>query len=79
MLFQLVWLPLCYHILPILNWDRPFAAARFQQNGLPFFFLVCLFTTDLVLGLSWINLFVYGLLPLSLICVEKGGFPSLRV
>ena len=38
-----------------------FAAARFQQKWFAFLLpLFCLFITDLVLGLSWINLFVYG-------------------
>ena len=38
-----------------------FAAARFQQKWFAFLLpLFCLFITDLVLGMSWINFFVYG-------------------
>lgn len=38
-----------------------FAAAKFKNRYLAFLLpLFCLFSTDLVLGLSWINLFVYS-------------------
>lgn len=38
-----------------------FGAAHFKQKWFAIFLpLFCLFVTDLVLGLSWINLFVYG-------------------
>ena len=38
-----------------------FAAANLDRKFLAFLLpLFCLFTTDLILGISWINLFVYG-------------------
>ncbi|MGB1449788.1 MAG: DUF6580 family putative transport protein [Flavobacteriaceae bacterium] len=38
-----------------------FAAAKLNRKVIAFFLpLFCLFLTDLILGLSWINLFVYG-------------------
>lgn len=38
-----------------------FAAAKFNRKIVAFLLpLFCLFITDLILGLSWINLFVYG-------------------
>lgn len=38
-----------------------FAAHRFQNKGFAYILpLVCLFITDLVLGLSWINIAVYS-------------------
>lgn len=38
-----------------------FAAAKFRNKLIAFILpLVCLFLTDLILGLGWINLFVYG-------------------
>lgn len=58
-----------------------FAAARFQQKWLAFLLpLFCLFITDLVLGLSWINLFVYGafaLISLMGMRRKKLHFPSI--
>lgn len=37
-----------------------FAASKINKKLIAFFLpLVCLFVTDLILGLSWINLFVY--------------------
>ena len=53
-----------------------FAAAKFQNRlialALP---LVCLFMTDLILGLGWINLFVYGAFGL----ISIMGFISKKV
>lgn len=38
-----------------------FAAAQLNRKLVAFFLpLLCLFLTDLILGLGWINLFVYG-------------------
>jgi len=38
-----------------------FAAAKFQHRLVALLLpLACLFLTDLILGLGWINLFVYG-------------------
>ena len=38
-----------------------FAASKFNKKIVAFLLpLCCLFITDLILGLSWINLFVYG-------------------
>ena len=58
-----------------------FAAARFQQKWFAFLLpLFCLFITDLVLGLSWINLFVYGafaLISLMGMRRKKFHFPSI--
>ena len=58
-----------------------FAAARFQQKWFAFLLpLFCLFITDLVLGLSWINLFVYGafaLISLMGMRRKKLHFPSI--
>ena len=58
-----------------------FAAARFQQKWFAFLLpLFCLFITDLVLGLSWINLFVYGAFALiSLMGMRRKNlhFPSI--
>ena len=58
-----------------------FAAARFQQKWFAFLLpLFCLFITDLVLGLSWINLFVYGafaLISLMGMRRKKLYFPSI--
>ena len=53
-----------------------FAAAKFKNRlialALP---LVCLFMTDLILGLGWINLFVYGAFGL----ISIMGFISKKV
>ena len=58
-----------------------FAAARFRKKWFAFLLpLFCLFITDLVLGLSWINLFVYGafaLISLMGMHRKKLHFPSI--
>lgn len=57
-----------------------FGAAHFKQKWFAFLLpLFCLFITDLVLGLSWINLFVYGAFALiTLIGMKRKSlhFPS---
>ena len=58
-----------------------FAASKLNKKILAFLLpLFCLFITDLILGLGWINLFVYGAFGMiSLIGMRiQKGFPSNR-
>ena len=86
LVFSLVGLAVASRLLPHPPNFAPitgialFAAANFQKKWLAFLLpLCCLFITDLILGLSWINLFVYGAFALiSLIGLRRKGlhFPS---
>ena len=84
LVFSLVGLAVASRLLPHPPNFAPitgialFAAANFEKKWLAFLLpLCCLFITDLILGLSWINLFVYGAFALiSLIgLAEKIAFP----
>lgn len=87
LVFSLVGLAVASRLLPHPPNFAPitgialFAAANFQKKWLAFLLpLFCLFITDLILGLSWINLFVYGafaLISLMGMRRKKLHFPSI--
>ncbi|MGB1971188.1 MAG: DUF6580 family putative transport protein [Flavobacteriaceae bacterium] len=53
-----------------------FAVTKFKSKWIAFIFpLLCLFFTDLILGLSWINLFVY----FSFVLISSLGLYSKKI